>query len=51
MAGWGTFGVFVQPVMGDFVTLRKASGRIAQFRGSLLCHVGLFMAAYEACNR
>lgn len=25
MAGWDTFGVFVQPVMGDSVTLRKAS--------------------------
>lgn len=51
MAGWDTFGVFVQPVMGDSVTLRKASRRIVQFSGSLFCHVGLFMAAYEACNR
>lgn len=37
MAGWDTFGVFVQPVSqpGDFVTLTKARGGIEQSNGPL----------------
>lgn len=35
MAGWDfhAFGVFAQPVMGDFVTLTAARGGIEQFYG------------------
>lgn len=37
MAGrdFNTFGVFVPPVMGDFVTLTAARGGIVQFNGPL----------------
>lgn len=38
MAGWDfdTFGVFfVQPVMGDLVTVTTARGEIVQFNGPL----------------
>lgn len=58
MAGqdFDTFGVFVQPVMGDFDT-DDGQGRDCAIHWPSFCHVGLgsrwqpFMAAYQACNR
>lgn len=41
MAGqdFDTFGVFVQPVMGDFVTLMTVRGRDCAIQRASFCHV------------